>query len=102
MLKYKSAADAFIKGKDFTYSNTSVNVKDNETIELLHYDKIIAWKNKGEQSFSITTQGLRIASLIEKLNSLPGVRIEYCGGELFLNGSVWHKNGSSIKRIKLL
>lgn len=76
------AAQALTLGKDFY--NSCTNVEDNT---MFHYGEIIARKRHGK--IFINMAGSNSGKIVERLSALPGVKIERCGGHLFLNGKVW-------------
>lgn len=83
------AIAAFESAKPFNQSNTSVVVMPNVTILSLHGNVIAYRYNDPERTLSITNAGWFSNTTKERLNALPGVRINQKAGVWYLNGKEW-------------
>jgi hypothetical protein len=87
------AVQAFMNGKNYTNGNTTVqSFKSNVTSDgaytemRLHSNKI-AYQNR--DGLFITLAGWNTTTTRERLNGLPGVRVNTKLGQAFLNGKKW-------------
>ncbi len=78
------AIKAFNSGKNFRDGNTEVHVRIGG-VELLLHGHIIAKYIDGE-GLSINLCGWNTNTTRERLNGLPGVRVNTKQGQAFLNG----------------
>ena len=87
------AADALMEGYEYKKDNTKVvQVKEDptgETFHLILHGSVIAQYDIGEDWLSIRTAGYPTATTKERLNALPGVRVQTKKGQLYLNGRKW-------------
>lgn len=88
------AAYAFIANIPFSSSNTKVTVSPDETRLLLHGNCIAI--NAGGV-LSVTTAGWPSNATKERLNGLPGVRVNRKKGDLYLNGVLWDGKWTVVK-----
>ena len=88
----KIATSNFINSKAFKLANTEVFLLNGCTKLALHGNTIAKHRNG---VLEITTSGWRTRTTLERLNGIPGVRVNMKKGELYLNGEVW--NGSWIQ-----
>lgn len=78
----KKVISAFLSGKKSSVRNTKT---DGESLYL--YDNLIAYKTK--EGIMIRTAGWNTATTRERLNGIPGVRVNTKNHVLFLNGKPW-------------
>ena len=84
----KLAVQSFLDRKEFQLSNTRVEADGGES-KLILFNRIIAVLDKndnllvslGGHHYTRTTQ--------ERLNALPGVRVNKIKGQAMLNGHTW-------------
>ena len=84
----KLAVQSFLDRKEFQLSNTRVEADGGES-KLILFNRIIAVLDKnnnllvslGGYHYTRTTQ--------ERLNALPGVRVNKIKGQAMLNGHTW-------------
>lgn len=81
------AVDAFMRGENFKSGNTQVIASAAKT-ELYLHDNLIAMKTV-MVGVSITNAGYFTNTTKERLNGLPGVKIQQKAGQWFLNGVKW-------------
>ena len=86
--------NAFIANRPASIGNTTVIVKDNTT-ELYLYGNLIAKKEKGVTK--TTNCGYQTNVTKERLNGLPGVRIQQIKDKWYLNGKEWNGELTQIK-----
>jgi len=86
------ATSKFITSQNFKLANTEVFIQNGCTKLALHGNTIAKHR---EGVVQITTAGWRTRTTFERLNGIPGVRVNTKKGELYLNGEVW--NGSWIQ-----
>ncbi len=79
---------AFMAGDSLTVGNTQT---DGQAI-WLHGNKIAEWRGTG---MWITTAGWQTNTTKERLNGLPGVKVDTKNFDLFLNDKAW--NGAWVK-----
>lgn len=94
----EEAVEAFLAGKPFSKSNTTVAVDDEGVVTMTLFGNIIA-KRYTDAGFSITTAGWNSTTTRERLNGLPGVSVNKSRGQLYLNGTRW--DGTSTVIVKL-
>ena len=91
------AVAAFQAGEHFRLDNTEVRTTDRPgevCVELLLHDSVIArrWTRTDETDETVTevtTAGWDTVTTRERLNGIPGVRVNRSKGDLYLNGSKW-------------
>jgi hypothetical protein len=88
----KNAANAFIAGRTFKESNTTVKI-EGKTVTLLLHDHVIA-ERVGVKGLYISACGWLTSVTKERLNGLPGVSIQQKSWKWYLNGKEW--DGSRI------
>lgn len=91
---------AFLKGSPFSRDNTEVHVRERPgevCVELVLFGNTIArrWEvavavNGSNAWTEVTTAGWDTVTTRERLNGIPGVRVNRVKGDLFLNGEPWH------------
>lgn len=85
----KESVDAFMNAQPFKKDNMVIEVQPNVTIMYL-FGNIIAYKyNDPEKTISITNAGWQSNTTKERLNAIPGVRINQKNWEWYLNGNKW-------------
>lgn len=85
----RESIDAFMNGKPFGKSNTSVVVLPNVTILTLFGNKIAYRYNDPQRTLAITNCGWKSNVTKERLNALEGVSIYQKYGVWYLNGKEW-------------
>ena len=85
----KQAIAAFFDAEKFSMGNTTVEVLPNVTILRLHGNVIAYRYNDPQKTLSVTTCGWNTRTTQERLNGLPGVRVNFDKGQMYLNGQVW-------------
>lgn len=80
------AIAAFNQNRPFCKSNTCVMVESGTTFLML-FGSDIAIKENGV--LKITNAGWQTKTTMERLNALPGVRIQQKKGVWYLNGEIW-------------
>ena len=88
----RESIDAFMNGKPFGKSNTSVVVLPNVTILTLFGNKIAYRYNDPQRTLAITNCGWESNVTKERLNALEGVSIYQKYGVWYLNGKEWDGN----------
>lgn len=97
----QQAIDAFMGGHNFKSGNTRVVIYDkmygdtNPQIGLELHGNKIAGRDLITGEIQITNAGWPTNTTKERLNGIPGVRINQKNGEWFLNGEKW--NGEWVK-----
>lgn len=69
----KEAARAFLEGRNFHQSNTSVQKFFGDTFELLLFGNMIALYSRREQTLFVTTAGYPTVTTKERLNGILDV-----------------------------
>lgn len=93
----QQAIDAFMNYQTFNSGNTTVKIDpviDGVESELYLHGNLIA-KRFYSGEIQITSAGWPTNATKERLNGIPGVRINQKNGEWYLNGEKW--NGEWIK-----
>lgn len=83
----QQAVAAFQEGRDFSKSNTQVQVSGESVFMYLHGNNIAHKDAKG--NLEITNCGWFSNTTKERLNGLPGVNIYQKDFEWYLNGEKW-------------
>lgn len=86
----KAAINAFMNAQAYKSSNTEVKILPNVTVLILHDNEIAYKYNDPAQTLSITNAGWKSNVTKERLNALPGVRIQQKKGVWYLNGNEWN------------
>ena len=87
------AVDAFMNGRQYCNSNTTVRTftsnvaSDGAYTEMRLHDNKIAYQNR--DGLFITLAGWNSNTTRERLNGLPGVRVNTRAGQAYLNGEPW-------------
>jgi len=89
-----AAVAAFLKGKEFKSSNTSVEVrpfKDETVISaiLKLHGNVIARRHVGKSGVWVCDGGWQTRTTKERLNGIPGVNVIQRNGDWFLSGEPW-------------
>jgi len=86
-----AAATAFMSGRAFSRSNTTVIIEGNDTssshVYLSLYGHIIA--ERCGTDIRVTTAGHPSMTTKARLNAIPGVQVNTKRGRLYLNGAPW-------------
>lgn len=86
----QQAIDAFMSGKEFSRDNTKVHIHQDASLAMLTlHGNIIATRNYAIEKISITHAGWQTATTKERLNGIPGVKINQKAGKWFLNDKEW-------------
>jgi hypothetical protein len=86
----EKAVNAFLLGRNFNESNTSVVQNDDKNEVFMYlFGNLIATYRKNWNELVITTAGWNTATTRERLNGLPNVKVYQRKGQLFLNGQPW-------------
>jgi hypothetical protein len=93
----RQAIDAFMNGKKFRSSNTSVEVLPNVTILKLHGNEIAYRYNDPERTLTVTTAYWNTVTTRDRLNGIPGVSVWQKRGKLYLNGQKWDGSLTDVK-----
>lgn len=93
----KQSIDAFMNAKNFKKSNMQVEVLPNVTILRLFGHPIAYRYNDPERTLSISNCGWQTNTTKERLNAIPGVRIQQKNFEWYLNGEKWNGNLIDVK-----
>lgn len=92
--------NAFLNDNPIKESNTQVilnaNFGDPRT-ELYLFDNLIAQKRIGSKTIQITNADWKSNTTKERLNALPGVRINQKKGDWYLNGHKWEGDWITIQ-----
>jgi hypothetical protein len=83
------AIDAFLSAKKFNSQNTRVIVLPNVTILTLFGNEIAYLYNDPERTLSITNCSYFTNTTKERLNGIPGIRINQKNYIWYLNGIEW-------------
>lgn len=94
----QNAINAFLSAQKFRNNNTVVEVKENVTVLKLHGHSIAFLYNNPERTLSVTNCGWFTNTTKERLNALPGVKIQQKKGIWFLNGQEWSGELIDIKK----
>ena len=81
--------DAFLSAKKFNSQNTRVIVLPNVTILTLFGNEIAYLYNDPDRTLSITNCGYFTKTTKERLNGIPGIRINQKNYNWYLNGIEW-------------
>jgi len=81
------AVNAFIERKPFRKSNMAVTIEEGITYLKLHNNKIAALLADGRMW--ISNAGWATNTTKERLNGLPGVRVNQKNFQWFINGIPW-------------
>lgn len=79
---------AFMRGIHVSDGNTTVTVCDGESKMYLH-GNLIATRNLETCEIRVTTAGWNSNLTKDRLNRIPGCRVNTKRGELYLNGVEW-------------
>jgi len=93
----KEAVSAFLERKPFRKSNMSVEVYGNEFRLKLHGNTIASIDELGV--LSVSNAGWASNTTKERLNGIPGVRVNQKNWTWYLNGQEWD---GSWKRISVI
>lgn len=94
----QNAVNAFLSAQNFRSDNTIVEVKENVTVLKLHGNSIAFLYNDLERTLSVTNCGWFTNTTKERLNALPGVKIQQKKGVWYLNGEEWGGELIDIKK----
>ena len=84
----QQAMAAFMGGKNFSQSNTRVEVEEESVYLILHGHKIAQWvTNTGD--LYVTLAGWPTPTTRERLNGIPGVIVTQRNYDQYLNGVMW-------------
>jgi hypothetical protein len=94
----KQAIAAFTNGKNFKDGNTEVEAQDTGTTFLFYVNKKLNLRNaiaahSPVDGLSINLCGWNTNTTRDRLNGLPGVRVNTKQGQAFLNGNPIPSNG---------
>jgi hypothetical protein len=81
------AVDHFLNRSKFKKSNMSVVIDNGITYLELHNNRIAALLGDGRMW--VSNAGWRSNTTKERLNGLPGVRVNQKNWDWFLNGQLW-------------
>lgn len=85
----QQAIHAFISGNEFTSKNTKVHIGNGQS-KLYLFGNLIAVHDTRSGATKITNAGFFTNTTKERLNGLPGVRINQSKGTWYLNGKEWN------------
>ena len=91
------AVSAFLERKPFRKSNMSVEANGNEFRLKLHGNTIASIDELGV--LSVSNAGWRSNTTNERLNGLPGVRVNQKNWDWYLNGQYWDGNPIFINKL---
>lgn len=91
------AVQSFMDRKKFKKSNMSVTIEEGITYLKLHNNKIAALLGDGRMW--VSNAGWRSNTTKERLNGLPGVRVNQKNWDWFLNGQLWDGNPIYINQL---
>lgn len=83
------AVERFLNAIPMRQGNMEVKVLPNVTVMLLHGNEIAYKYNNPAKTLSITNAGWFSNTTKERLNGLPGVKIQQIKGKWYLNGELW-------------
>lgn len=85
------AINAFLAGNKFNKDNTRVSVDGSMSDLFLHDNKIatVAKLSTGGVEIWVTNAGWFTTTTKERLNGIPGVRVNQSKGVWYLNGEEW-------------
>lgn len=86
----KQAVDAFMNAMPMRKANMRIEVRENVTIMYLHENPIAYRYNDPERTISVQNCGWFTNTTKERLNGIPGVRVNQSKGVWYLNGQVWN------------
>ena len=92
----QQATKAFVDQCNFKSGNTAVESRGGTTYLSLH-GHYIATYIEGEGLY-VSTCGWNTPTTRERLNGLPGVKVNMVKGQLYLNGEEWD---GSVKQVGL-
>jgi hypothetical protein len=93
----KQSIEAFMDARPFKKSNMQVEVQPNVTILRLFGHAIAYRYNDPDNTLSISNCGWQTNTTKERLNAIPGVRIQQKNWEWYLNGEKWNGNLIDVK-----
>ena len=101
----EAARHAFLAGREWKQSNTSVEVREYQNapgkwvILLLHGNPIARYRlgDTTLRSLRVCDGGWQTRTTAERLNGLPGVRVNQKKHQWYLNGQPWDGSWSSGK-----
>ena len=94
----EAARHAFLAGREWKQANTAVEVREYQNapgkwvILLLHGNPIARYRLGDTSLRSLTVcdgGGWQTRTTADRLNSLPGVRVQQKKGDWYLNGTKW-------------
>lgn len=89
----QQAINAFLNGKAFSLGNTSVSINHDGAVCLSLHGNLIAIRYAdGKRETEITNASWFTSTTKERLNGIPGVRINQKKGKWYLNGKEWDGN----------
>lgn len=91
----QQAVNAFLAGGNFKGSNTEVVTEDGYSYMYLFGNNIAIKSDTG--GIAIRNCGYKTNTTKERLNALPGVRINQKAGVWYLNGKEWTGAITTIK-----
>jgi hypothetical protein len=83
----QESVNAFMGSKPFKKSNMAVTIENGITYLKLHNNKIAAMLSDGR--VWISSAGWRTNTTKERLNGIPGVRVNQKNYQWFVNGIPW-------------
>lgn len=93
----QKAVAAFMEGRNFQMSNTSVEVSGEGVTRMRLHGNLIAMRPADfSRRFFISNAGWFSNTTKERLNGLPGVNICQKKGVWYLNGKEWDGNSIEI------
>jgi len=96
----QNTINAFLNDDQIKIDNTQVIVNANygdPRTELYLFDNLIAQKRIGSKTIQITNADWKSKTTKERLNALPGVRINQKKGDWYLNGHKWEGDWITIQ-----
>lgn len=96
----QNTINAFLNDDQIKIDNTQVIVNANfgdPRTELYLFDNLIAQKRIGSKTIQITNADWKSKTTKERLNALPGVRINQKKGDWYLNGQKWEGDWITIQ-----
>jgi len=91
----QQATEAFLNGKNFGASNTTVVTEEGYSYLYLFGNNIAIKSDTG--GIAIRNCGYKTNTTKERLNALPGVSIQQKAGVWYLNGKEWNGEITAIK-----
>jgi hypothetical protein len=93
----QEAVQAFVSSREFKSGNTTVEFSPLGSVVLKLFGNAIARFDKFNiKTLEVRDGGHQSATTKERLNGLPGVRVNQKAGQWYLNGEEWEGNWTAV------